>query len=61
MIHTSRFDGTRCGGALTPYRRHDPELARCEECGQVGVPCLPPKTRSRPGRSLSDSAKAASV
>ncbi len=66
MIHTHRRDGCRCGGTLIPDgpRRFLPaaEMARCEKCGQVGVPYIPaPKTRSRPGESLSDSARAASV
>ncbi len=66
MIHTHRRDGTRCGGTLIPDgpRRFLPaaEMARCEKCGQVGVPYIPaPKTRSRPGESLSDPARTASV
>ncbi len=66
MIHTSRFDGTRCGGTLVPYGPkplgHGAEHHRCPDCGQVGIPYIPaPKTRSRPGESLSDPARTASV
>ncbi len=66
MIHTSRFDGTRCGGKLFPHEARlivtdEPWMVRCEECGQVGVPYIAEKTRSRPGESLADPARAASV
>ncbi len=52
MIHTHRRDGCRCGGTLIPDgpRRFLPaaEMARCEKCGQIGVPYIPPKTRRGP-------------
>ncbi len=58
MIHTTQPNGTRCGGTLIPIG----ELAGCPDCGQVGYPYIPaPKTRSRPGESLSDPARTASV
>ncbi len=62
MIHTTQSDGSRCGGKLIhvgpPF---ETDLRRCTKCGQVGVPYIPPKTRSRPGESLSDPARAAMV
>ncbi len=65
MIHTTQPNGTRCGGTLIPYGPWvsglTADLHSCEECGQVGVPYIPPKTRSRPGESLSDPTKTASV
>ncbi len=53
MIHTSRFDRSRCGGELVPcgpWRSYPAaDFHCCTKCGQVGVPCIPaPKTRSRP-------------
>ncbi len=57
MIHTTQPNGTRCGGTLIPIAG----VAGCPDCGQVGVPYIPPKTRSRPGESLSDPARTASV
>ncbi len=52
MIHTSRFDGTRCGGTLLPYgpRGFYPaaDHRRCEECGQVGVPYIPTENTKPP-------------
>ncbi len=66
MIHTSRFNGTRCGGTLVPCLTpwgllKRPSLSRCIKCGQVGVPYIAERTRSRPGESLSDPARAANV
>ncbi len=67
MIHTTQPNGGRCGGTLIPCLTPwgslmRPSLSRCIKCGQVGVPYIPaPKTRSRPGESLSDPARTASV
>ncbi len=65
MIHAHQFtNGTRCRGTLRPYvvRRHlISGWVRCTACGLVGIPIPLPKTRSRPGESLSVSARAASV
>ncbi len=70
MIHTTQPNGIRCGGTLIPRGSAVPlgdkafpagELRRCPDCGLVGVPYIPPKTRSRPGESLSDPVRAASV
>ncbi len=66
MIHTTQPNGTRCGGTLIPCLTPwgslmRPSLSRCIKCGQVGYPYIPPKTRSRPGESLAESARAANV
>jgi hypothetical protein len=49
MIHTSRYDGSQCGGTLIPCGPkpfgHAADWHRCDVCGQVGVPYIPTKVR----------------
>ncbi len=61
MIHAHRRNGVRCGGTLIHHVHYGQDHYRCTKCGQVGVPYIPPKTRSRSGESLADPARTASV